>query len=114
MFSLVGAYSETLYSANKDLVFNHNQELYPLNFWIYVGRNDQFELAPVVRQFVQWLEETSLHYLFIEDDGDHLNHIAQRIEESLRFFSEHLGGGTVSVESRTKLSTMWGSIKLSK
>jgi hypothetical protein len=50
----------------------------------------------------------------VEDDGDHFNRIAQRLEESIVFFSEHFGRGVVAVQPRGKLATTWGEMKHSR
>jgi len=49
------------------------------------------------------LEEAGFPHIFIEDDGDHLNRITQRLKESFVFFSENLGGSS-AVQPHGKLT----------
>jgi enterochelin esterase-like enzyme len=108
MFSLVGALAGgALISWVRDFS-THNQKMFPLQFWIYCGRNDDFGNSPEVRELVKALEEVNIPHVYIEDDGDHYNRIAQRLVESIVFFSERLGGGVVAVQPRGTLATTWG------
>jgi len=113
MFSLVGAY--TAYygrTPTKDIFQENDMGLFSLRFWIYVGTNDQNTSIPFWnRSLVQVLEEMNLPHTYIEDDGTHWNHIKQRLEESIVFFSEYLSPPVVSVEPNGKLATIWGRMK---
>jgi enterochelin esterase-like enzyme len=114
MFSLVGGYAAGSVLAplpGLDIVTAHNQKLFPLRFWIYAGTNDQYQAAPENRQFVEILKEFDLPYVYIEDDGDHTNKIAQRLEESIVYFSKFLGNPLTAVQPQGKLTTTWGEMK---
>ena len=114
MFSLVGGYAAGSLLGplpGRYIITAHNQKLFPLRFWIYAGTNDPYQSAPENREFVEILKEVDLPYVYIEDDGDHTNKIAQRLEESIVYFSTFLGGGVVAVPLRGKLATTWGEMK---
>jgi len=114
MFSLVGGYAAGSSLAplpGRDIIATHNQKLFPLQFWIYAGTNDPYKSAPENSAFVEILKEFDLPYVYIEDDGDHTNKIAQRLEESIVYFSTFLGGNVAAVPLRNKLATTWGEIK---
>jgi hypothetical protein len=55
------------------------------------------------------LEEAGFPHIFIEDDGDHLKRITQRLKESFVFFSENLGGSS-AVQPHGKLTMGLGSL----
>ena len=117
MFSLVGGYaagSKTDSMPGREMFETYNQQLYPLHFWIYVGKNNQFNLAPGNREFVEILKEIGVPHVYFEDDGDHFNRITQRLEESIMFFSQNLSSPIASVELHSKITTTWGKIKSSK
>jgi len=117
MFSLVGGYAPgSMFRPTRlpttDSVKAHNQALFPLQFWIYGGRNDGGFAA--MRDFANSLEEAGLPYVFVEDNGDHNNMIARRVEESIVFFSEQISYNLASVEPRNKITTTWGKVKSNK
>jgi enterochelin esterase-like enzyme len=85
MFSRVVAYSETLYAAHRNLVFDHDQVTYPVEFWLYAGSKDEY--APYVEEFAGWLDAAGLPYEFMRDDGDHVERIGERLEQSLLFLA---------------------------
>jgi enterochelin esterase-like enzyme len=114
MFSLVGGYAAGSLLGplpGRDIITAHNQKLFPLRFWIYAGTNDQYQAAIENREFVEILKEVDLPYVYIEDDGDHTNKIAQRLEESIVYFSQFLGNSQTAVQPRGKLTTTWGEVK---
>lgn len=102
----------------RELLEAHNQELFPLQFWLAYGQNEQYGITVDNREFVKNLEELGLPYVYVEDDSDHFNlgAVGQRMWVSLEFVSKTLGGGIViaSVELHSKLPKMWGEIKFSK
>jgi len=123
MFSLVGGYAPgSMYRPTRlpttDSVNAHNQALFPLQFWIYGGRNDSGFAA--MRNFANSLEEAGLPCTFVEDHCDHHNFstMPRRLEESIVFFSEHishtLASVDASVEPRNKITTTWGKVKSNK
>ena len=90
MFSLVGTYSANFQELefNTSLFKDHDQKLFPLRFWIYVGRNDGFQNIPTVNQeLFKTLENRGLPNIYIEDGGNHWDRLGSRIEESIQFFS---------------------------
>jgi hypothetical protein len=59
----------------------------PIQFWLYVGINDLSGLAPYNRDFAEALREYGLPIKYIEDDGDHIDKIAQRLAEFIEYAS---------------------------
>jgi enterochelin esterase-like enzyme len=91
-FSLVGSYSGNFQELKigAGLFENHDQKIFPLQFWIYVGKNDGFQDIPIVNQeLVELLKDRHIPYIFIEDDGNHWDRLGGRITESIKFFSKH-------------------------
>ena len=95
----------------RDVVAAHNQNQFPLHFWLSVGKNDSQARIRLNRDFVKVLQEFNLPHVFVEDDGNHFSRVAARLADSIVFFSEKLGGGIVAVQPRGKLTTAWGEIK---
>jgi len=112
MFSLAGGYVAHFDGGvlPEALLKSHNQKLYPIEFWVYVGINDPNEFS-YNRKFSDILLELSIPHIYVEDEGDHESTIAQRLEESIIFFSKFLNGTVVSVNSSDKLTSTWGKIK---
>jgi enterochelin esterase-like enzyme len=109
--SLIGAYEAAFPFPGLDTINAHPQQRYPLRFWLYAGRNSQFGLAPPNRELAKNLQNAGFPVVYEEDDGDHFNRIAQRLEESIVYFSQFLGGGIVAVQPKGKLATTWGEMK---
>lgn len=95
----------------RDVVAAHNQNQFPLHFWLSVGKNDKQARIRLNRDFVKVLQEFNFPHVFVEDDGNHFSRVAARLADSIVFFSEKLGGGIVAVQPRGKLTTAWGQIK---
>ncbi|MBC8235779.1 hypothetical protein H8E77_40035 [bacterium] len=119
MFSLVGGYVPgSSYRPTRlpttDTVNAHNQTLFPLQFWIHAEKNDTTNPHSMIRDFANSLEEPGIPYVFVEGNGTHYVWIAQRLEESIVFFSEHISYTLTSVEPRNKITTIWGKVKSSK
>ena len=110
LFSLVGFYAGEFVDNVGNLLDVHNQLVHPLAFWTYLGTNDTM-FASYTPNAIKILEERKIPHVYVEDDGDHFNRIAQKLEESLLFFSERLSPPVTSVTSQGKLKTQWGSIK---
>jgi enterochelin esterase-like enzyme len=92
----------------------HDQELYPLQFWLAYGLNEDGMTVDNLR-FVSILEELGLPYINIEDDGTHGEFIAKgRNTACVEFVSETLGGGVASVDPHGKHAKTWGEIRLSE
>ena len=113
VFSLVGTYAAGFYRAppSEDLLKAHDQTLFPLQFWIYVGRNDDFGNLALNRPFVDILIELGLPHVFVVDDGDHSNMVMQRLAESIEFFSRFRSETAASLEPYSELTSVWGGIK---
>ena len=96
----------------------HPQELFPLQFYLAYGQNEEMGITVNNRLLVKNLEELGLPHVYAEDDGSHFDAAAYgpRTLGTLEFVSKTLGGGIVitSVELNSKLPKMWGEIKLSK
>jgi len=112
VFSLVGSldgFGRAPMAQMLSLVGAHNQELFPLQFWVLgmTGGNGLRRAAG----FVKALEESNIPHIATEHVGDHFQ-ITREIEENIVFFSEHLDEPQVAVEPRGKLATVWGAIKL--
>jgi enterochelin esterase-like enzyme len=117
-FSLAGVYSGGVTLAEgekflieKDLIVAHKQGDVPLQFYVYVGRNDDYGFLPLARQLVQALEEANLPHVYVEDDGNHFNEVVERVLESIVYFSKFLGDSLTAVQPQGKLTTKWGEIK---
>jgi enterochelin esterase-like enzyme len=92
MFSLVGSYSANFQKLKfvPSLFEKYDQELFPLRFWIYVGKKDEFRhILPVNMELVRLLKDRGIPSIYIEDDGNHWNRLGSRIRESILFFSKH-------------------------
>jgi len=102
----------------RDLLEAHNQELFPLQFWLAYGQNEEFGITTDNRELVKNLEELGLPHFYVEDNGSHfdLGAVGQRTLGGLEFVSKSLGGGAViaSVGLHSKLPTMWGEVKVNK
>jgi hypothetical protein len=93
----------------------HDQELYPLQFWLAYGLNEEFGITADTLRFISILEELGIPYINVEDDGTHMESIARgRHTGCLEFISKTLGGGVVSVEAYEKYVKTWGDAKLSE
>jgi len=93
----------------------HNQELYPLQFWLAYGLNEEFDLTTENLRFVSILKELGIPCINVEDDGTHGEFMAKgRHTGCLEFISKTLGGGVVSVETYGKYVKTWGDAKLSE
>ena len=94
LFSLVGAYSAGSPGGplpDRGEIEAHDQAAYPLSFWLYVGKNDSFHMIPSLNQELAGLiKAQGLPLVYSSDQGDHFNHVAERLGESLTFFSERL------------------------
>ncbi len=87
----------------------HNQNNYFLQFWLYVGQNDDFpDIPPQNHILVTLLEAAGLPYTFIEDTGTHFNMIARRLEENFIFFSEQFDA---LFQSQGRLTDQWNKFK---
>ena len=87
IFSLVGSYSGN-FLVPKDMIKTHNQKLFPIQLWISVGRNDNNGLWTPIRELANAFKEANLSCEYVEDNGTHISMIAQRLEDSIEFFSE--------------------------
>ena len=89
-----------------------NQELHPLQFWLAYGLDEGWLTLDNIR-FVSMLKELGIPCINVEDDGTHGEFMAKgRHTGCLKFVSETLGGGAVSVEAYGKYVKMWGDAKL--
>jgi enterochelin esterase-like enzyme len=93
----------------------HDQQLYPLQFWLAYGQKEGGITADN-RRFTSILDELGLPHIYIEDDGTHADWLTKgRAGVCSNFVSETLGGGvTLFVEPHGKLPATWGIIKLSR
>jgi hypothetical protein len=92
----------------------HDQELYPLQFWLAYGLNEGLMTIDNLR-FVSILKELGIPCINVEDDGTHGEFMAKgRHTGCLEFISRTLGGGVVSVEPYGKYVRMWGNAKSSE
>jgi enterochelin esterase-like enzyme len=91
VFSLAGGLSsagmELLTFRLGELAKAHNRKSPPIRFWLYVGINDQYGLAPYNRVFAETLREKGLPVEYIEDEGNHIDKIAQRLAEFIEYSS---------------------------
>ena len=62
----------------------------PVLYWLYSGRNDQYEVGPPNRRFVDFLREKGLSVIFIEDDGNHESRVATRLAQLIEYISKRL------------------------
>ncbi len=103
VFSVVGGHGSGAMGGGvlpaREVVAAHDQTQFPLQFWLSVGKNDKPDRVQLNRDFVGVLQESKFSYVFVEDDGDHFSRVGARLAESLVFFSEQLGGGSVSAQS---------------
>ena len=94
LFSSVGAYAGVGLQIQgidaKELLDSYDKKKHPLNFCVYVGQNDQYGNLSPTRKFITLLESDNILHTYIEDIGDHNSMIAQRLEESMVFFSEKM------------------------
>jgi enterochelin esterase-like enzyme len=116
LFSTVGGISAGNFDREPSIrmiLESHDQEVYPLQFWLAYGRNEQYGITAQNRDLVKTLEELGFPHAYIEDDGDHFDVDAaeQRSFWVLKFISETLGGGVVSVELLDYITAAWGYIK---
>lgn len=119
LFSLVGGYASGSPGGpgmpGRNIIEAHNQEALPLRFWIYAGKNDDFGLLPLSSAFVNLLKEFGIPHEYHEDDGDHYNRVAQRVEDSIIFFAKHFVYSSVTaVQPHGKLATTEGQIKVNR
>ena len=88
-FSVAGGFSsyglESLTMRLDELVKAHSQKSYPTRFWLYAGTNDQLGAIYPARDFVAALKEESLPTEYLEDDGDHINKVAQRLGDFIEY-----------------------------
>lgn len=113
VFSLVGTYASGFYREvpSEDLLKDHDQTSFPLQFWIYVGRNDEFGNLDLNRAFVDILEAVGLPHVFVVDDGSHTSLLAERTAESMEFFSGFFTGNVTPVSPIDELITTRGQIR---
>lgn len=115
LFRLVGGYSA--YSPGgplpgSNIIQSHDQSTYPLQFWLYAGLNDHFdEVIPGNHALVQILETANLPYIYIEDSGTHFTKIAQRLEESIIYFSDNFVYVDDTTQSQGNLVNTWDQLK---
>ena len=90
----------------------HVQELFPLQFCLAYGLNED-GITNENQRVVGILEELGFPYFQVEDNGIHLdiNAMIQRGWACAQFVSKALGGGITSVEPRNKIATVWGALK---
>jgi len=93
----------------------HDQELYPLQFWLAYGLNEEFGMTADSLRFVSILEELGIPCINVEDDGTHTQAMAKgRHKGCLEFISKTLGGGVTSLEPYGKSAKTWGDAKVSE
>jgi enterochelin esterase-like enzyme len=94
VFSIAGgfsSYSMVLLRENLgDLVKAQNKKPYPIRFWLYAGKNDEYGVTQPNRDFVKALRANGFPTEYTEDDGDHISRVAQRLDEFLVYFSKFL------------------------
>jgi enterochelin esterase-like enzyme len=96
VFSNAGGFSsssdglEVLSLRLGELVKAHNQKSPPIRFWLYAGTNDQNGVTGPNRDFVAALKENDFPTEYIEDDGDHISKVAQRLGEYIEFAARFL------------------------
>ena len=73
-----------------ELVKAHNQKSHTIRFWLYAGTNDQYGVTYPNRDFATALKEKDLPTEYIEDDGDHINKVAQRLGEYIEYLAGFL------------------------
>jgi len=115
-FSLVATYSSGFYRQvpNRNLLTDHDQDLFPLQFLIYVGERDEFNNLSLNRPLADMLKELGLPHTYTQDNSDHFDGVARWLEEeSLMLLSEQLWAGVVvsAVSPQGKLATTWGASK---
>lgn len=90
----------------------HNQALYPLQFWLAYGLNEEFGMTADNHRFIGILEELDIPYIKVEDNGTHSDFMSKgRNTACMSFMSEVLGGGVTFIEPHAKLPATWGIIK---
>ena len=94
VFSIAGGFSSNnmvlLRENLGELVKAHDQKSFPIRFWLYAGRNDEYGVTQPNRDFVRALKENGLPTEYIEDDGDHVNKVGQRLGECIEYFPKFL------------------------
>ena len=94
VFSIAGGFSsyglESLMLKLDELVKAHNQKSHTIRFWLYAGTNNQFGVTYPNRDFATALKEKDLPTEYIEDDGDDINKVAQRLGEYIEYLAGFL------------------------
>lgn len=92
LFSIVGGFSSSLWMVRRpiDNITMQNLKSNLVLFWLYAGTNDQYNYAPSNRDFATFLRKNGVAVTYVEDDGNHLNRVAERLTEFMEYLSEHL------------------------
>ena len=110
LFSIAVGYSSAS-GPGRGMLEAHNQELFPLKFWLSCGKSDS--LVSSNRYFAEVLEELGLPYVYFENAGGHQDPVEfeERVVESINFLSENLPGSITSVELPNEVIATWGYIR---
>jgi enterochelin esterase-like enzyme len=84
---LASAGTELLSFRLGELAKAHSQKSLPTRFWLYAGTNDEYGLTPSNRDFAESLRENGMPIEYVEDEGNHIDKIAQRLAEYIEYSS---------------------------
>jgi enterochelin esterase-like enzyme len=91
MFSVAGGLSAYLpgpyLTRLRDLAKKTDQGKLPLRIWLYAGTNDEEVPTQSDRELVGILKEYRVPVEYLEDDGDHVNRVGQRLGDYIAFLS---------------------------
>lgn len=94
LFSVAGGFSsfgvEALTATLGALLRTHEENSYPIRFWLYSGTNDENKVTQPNRDLSNALKGNGLPTEYAEDNGTHINNVAQRLGEFIGYLSNHL------------------------
>jgi enterochelin esterase family protein len=94
-FSIVGGFSSYIAKVYfktqlEELVQAHSEVSGSIIFWLYSGRQNQYGVTESNREFADFLNQNGLAAIYVEDDGDHTNQVADRLADFVEYISRHL------------------------
>lgn len=92
LFSIMGGFSSPRIGNQLpiDNATMQNLKSNPLVFWLYAGTNDPTGAAPSNTDVVAFLRKNGVAVTYVEDDGDHISRVAERLTEFIEYLSDHL------------------------
>lgn len=91
LFTVVGGLSTNglIMLRASSLLADHDQAARPVRVWLYAGTSDPERQASSNKDFAAALERNGVPATYVEDDGDHISKVPQRLGEFIEFASRH-------------------------